>query len=179
MASYGDSLAASMIADSIRVCGIPCAYLFSLAQGMPACSDCTCMLVCASLYTLHTRPRVQRAPGIPCSLRFRRREKPCKPRGIGPRERESISFSRHCERSKAIHSAACGGDGLFRFARSDADRPRRTGHPRMCGISTRCSGRTKSSSRQAIEVSPSSRPCERPFFGFKLTVTDQSVILQA
>ena len=27
-----------------------------------------CMLVCASIYLLHTRPRVQRAPGIPCAL---------------------------------------------------------------------------------------------------------------
>src|SRR5262245_15143596 len=42
-----------------------------IAQGMPDCSDCTCMLVCASLRALlHTRPRVQQAPGIPCSLRF-------------------------------------------------------------------------------------------------------------
>ena len=27
-----------------------------------------CMLVCASICLLHTRPRVQRAPGIPCAL---------------------------------------------------------------------------------------------------------------
>jgi hypothetical protein len=27
-----------------------------------------CMLVCAIIYLLHTRPRVQRAPGIPCAL---------------------------------------------------------------------------------------------------------------
>ena len=39
------------------------------AQGMPECSDCTCMLVCATLRALlHTRPRVQQAPGIPCAL---------------------------------------------------------------------------------------------------------------
>src|SRR5205823_13200276 len=42
-----------------------------IAQGMPECSGCTCMLVCALLYTLHTRPRVQQAPGIPCSLCLR------------------------------------------------------------------------------------------------------------
>ena len=42
----------------------------TIAQGMPECSDCTCMLVCASHYIMHTRPRVQRAPGIPCSLLF-------------------------------------------------------------------------------------------------------------
>ena len=40
----------------------------TIAQGMPACLGCTCMLVCALLPTLHTRPRVQQAPGIPCSL---------------------------------------------------------------------------------------------------------------
>ena len=30
----------------------------AIAQGMPGCSGCTCMLVCASISTLHTRPRV-------------------------------------------------------------------------------------------------------------------------
>src|SRR5437773_11982814 len=43
----------------------------TIAQGMPECSGCTCMLVCALYYTLHTRPRVQQAPGIPCSLCLR------------------------------------------------------------------------------------------------------------
>src|SRR5947207_15999050 len=42
----------------------------TIAQGMPECSGCTCMLVCALFYTLHTRPRVQQAPGIPCTLSF-------------------------------------------------------------------------------------------------------------
>ena len=41
----------------------------AIAQGMPDCSDCTCMLVCALLCAfLHTRSRVQRAPGVPCAL---------------------------------------------------------------------------------------------------------------
>jgi hypothetical protein len=45
----------------------------AIAQGMPECSVCTCMLVCAfSLCHLHTRPRVQRAPGVPCALCFQR-----------------------------------------------------------------------------------------------------------
>ena len=35
---------------------------------MPECSVCTCMLVCAFCALLHTRPRVQQAPGIPCAL---------------------------------------------------------------------------------------------------------------
>ena len=41
----------------------------AIAQGMPECSDCTCMLVCVTPRALlHTRPRVQQAPGIPCAL---------------------------------------------------------------------------------------------------------------
>ena len=41
----------------------------AIAQGMSECSPLTCMLVCAFLCALwHTRPRVQRAPGIPCAL---------------------------------------------------------------------------------------------------------------
>jgi hypothetical protein len=40
----------------------------TIVQGMPGCSDCTCMLVCACYCFLHARPRVQRAPGVPCAL---------------------------------------------------------------------------------------------------------------
>ena len=51
----------------------------AIAQGMPECSGCSCMLVCAFLSAqLHTRPRVQQAPGIPCSL-FEGQHR-CKPR---------------------------------------------------------------------------------------------------
>ena len=48
----------------------------AIAQGMSACSPLTCMLVCTFFHAqaAHTRPRVQRAPGIPCALCFRRRE---------------------------------------------------------------------------------------------------------
>jgi hypothetical protein len=42
----------------------------TIARGMPECSDCTCMLVCVFRTFLHTRPRVQQAPGIPCALYF-------------------------------------------------------------------------------------------------------------
>jgi hypothetical protein len=43
----------------------------AIAQGMSECSPLTCMLVCAFLCAVwHTRPRVQRAPGIPCALCF-------------------------------------------------------------------------------------------------------------
>jgi hypothetical protein len=48
--------------------GISCK---TIVQGMPECSDCTCMLVCVfDAHLLHTRPRVQQAPGIPCALFF-------------------------------------------------------------------------------------------------------------
>jgi len=41
----------------------------TIAQGMPDCLRWTCMLVCVFwCTTLRTRPRVQRASGIPCSL---------------------------------------------------------------------------------------------------------------
>src|ERR1700704_2724143 len=75
-----------------------------IAQGMPECSGCTCMLVCASLHTLHTRPRVQQAPGIPCSPCFVRERNFHKPRApCAARMRNCIR--RHCERSEAIHGA--------------------------------------------------------------------------
>ncbi len=59
---------AAMEAKGIRLQGELGISRQTIAQGMPACSGCTCMLVCASIYILHTRPRVQQAPGIPCSL---------------------------------------------------------------------------------------------------------------
>jgi hypothetical protein len=41
----------------------------AIAQGMSVCSPLTCMLVCRHSCALwHMRPRVQRAPGIPCAL---------------------------------------------------------------------------------------------------------------
>src|SRR5688572_33507444 len=45
----------------------------AIAQGMSVCSPLPCMLVCRHSCALwHMRPRVQRAPGIPCSLYFER-----------------------------------------------------------------------------------------------------------
>ena len=38
------------------------------------------MLVCATIYSLRTRPRVQRAPGFPCALDFERGRNEMKPR---------------------------------------------------------------------------------------------------
>ena len=53
-----------------------------------------------SLHTLHTRPRVQQAPGIPCSLSFEGKEFQQTSGAIAPRERETAS-SRHCERRRS------------------------------------------------------------------------------
>src|SRR5439155_8214904 len=60
----------TMEARGIRLQGERGISRKATAQGMPECSGCTCMLVCASIYILHTRPRVQQAPGIPCALFF-------------------------------------------------------------------------------------------------------------
>jgi hypothetical protein len=52
---------------------------------------------------LHTGPRVQRAPGLPCALCFREGEKLMANLGRNAsRDREVVSI-RHCERSEAIH----------------------------------------------------------------------------
>ena len=46
----------------------------AIAQGRPECFRFTCMLVCAfPCASMHTRPRVQRAPGLPCALCLKRR----------------------------------------------------------------------------------------------------------
>ena len=72
--------------------------------------------------TLHTRPRVQRAPGLPCALCYR--EGANEDANLGrtvPRDREVVS-SRHCERSEAIHLPAYRKNRLLRFARNDVGR---------------------------------------------------------
>jgi hypothetical protein len=151
-----------------------------------------------STHTLHTRPRVQRAPGIPCTLRFgkegtshaslgryasreRRHTSPVivreggrssipetsmiepkaaaysipRLRGVR-RSRAPSPSTRHCERREAIHSFVVPRGGLLRFARNDADRPRRTGYPRMCGISraVRAAQNPPASSAIGVSVTP-------------------------
>src|SRR3954467_11240876 len=94
----------------------------TIAQGMPECSDCTCMLVCASHYIMHTRPRVQRAPGIPCTLRFRRRGQVHASLGRNaPRERETVSIVIASAAKQSM--ARVLRRGLLRGARNDADGP--------------------------------------------------------
>ena len=70
------------------------------------------------LHLLHTRPRVRRAPGLPCALVF---EGKVFLQNFGRnalRECGGVS-SRHCERSEAIHLAEERKNGLLRFARND------------------------------------------------------------
>src|SRR4029077_20840002 len=46
----------------------------TIAQGKPGCLRCPVCSCAHFLCTLHTRPRVQRAPGFPCALCYRGRE---------------------------------------------------------------------------------------------------------
>ena len=52
----------------------------AIAQGMSDCLRCPVCSCAHFLCTLHTRPRVQRASGIPCALYFRGRKISSKPR---------------------------------------------------------------------------------------------------
>src|SRR6202166_4380087 len=68
----------------------------TIAQGMPDASAepvCSCAFFCACL---HTRPRVQRAPGIPCALFFWGESFLSRPGRFAPRECGG-AFGRHCE----------------------------------------------------------------------------------
>jgi hypothetical protein len=170
-----------------------------------------------STHTLHTRPRVQRAPGIPCTLRFRkegtshaslgryasRERRHTSPvivreggrssipetsmiepkaaaysiprlRGVR-RSRAPSPSTRHCERRESNHSFVVPRGGLLRFARMTRigrgvpDTPACVGYhapfgpPKILQLAARSGFR--------------SRPCERPFFRSRLTMTDRSVIL--
>ena len=79
----------------------------AIAQGMSDVLRCP-VCSCAHFYPLHMRPRVQRAPGIPCALCFGEGEeilqnsgklgreivKLCHPRAVITRESEAIQYSR-------------------------------------------------------------------------------------
>src|SRR5665213_3798147 len=70
----------------------------AIAQGRPECFRFTCMLVCAFFCaSMHARPRVQRAPGLPCALFLLGTRTKCKTSGkTMSRERGVLSY-RHCE----------------------------------------------------------------------------------
>jgi len=115
-------------------------------------------------HSLHTRPRVQQAPGIPCTLRLRGGDKFMQTSGAIRAARSRNCIHRHRERSEAIHFATCGGvDCVAALAmtwrgRCAADTP-------GCGMS-RCLGRTGSFSRSPLGSRKcQSRPCENPSLG--------------
>src|SRR5580698_1014776 len=62
----------------------------AIAQGRPDCFRFTCMLMCALFFVhqMHMRPRVQRAPGLPCALFVGGRERNGKPRTKPCREND-------------------------------------------------------------------------------------------
>src|SRR6266516_2635643 len=83
----------------------------TIAQGMPECSDCTCMLVCVSLCALCTRDRgCSVHPAFPAPSHWR--ETFMQTSGAMRRENAKL-YQRHCERSEAIHSAAKRKNGLL------------------------------------------------------------------
>src|SRR5206468_1674327 len=95
------------------------------------CSGCTCMLVCASISILHTRPRVQQAPGIPCSLSGGRDKCSCKPRAQMRRENAN---AHSVVVTRLVRNCALGRVTQYsRDVDDRTDRPRRTGCPAFAG----------------------------------------------
>ena len=75
----GQRLSGAMVARSSDSPGRARISRKAIAQGRPECFRFTCMLVCAfPCASMHTRPRVQRAPGLPCALCLKRARTICK-----------------------------------------------------------------------------------------------------
>jgi hypothetical protein len=111
---------------------------------MPDCSVCTCMLVCVSFCaSLHARPRVQQAPGIPCSLSSRDKVHANLGR-IAPRDRERI-FSCHRPRRRTIQYS--------RDISDEIDKPQRTGYPACAGYDGRAFSSRHRPRRRTIQYS--------------------------
>src|SRR6478735_11403594 len=73
------------------------------------------MLVCAFLCaTLHTRPRVQRAPGIPCSLFSFEGQRHPNLGQITPRESEVMHGSGNAGSTPSVSPSAKAGDPVRR-----------------------------------------------------------------
>jgi hypothetical protein len=83
------------------------------AQGRPGCSACTCMLVCAFLVRNCTRDRgCSVHPVFPAPSILREGQRTMQ--NSGERCRENAKpYPRHCERSDAIHLAACRAMDCF------------------------------------------------------------------
>jgi hypothetical protein len=93
----------------------------AIAQGMSDVLRCPVCSCAHFLCTLRMRPRVQRAPGIPCALCLERARKFLAKLGrIASRERETVSAviaRSSCD--EAIHPFFTPRHGLLRFARND------------------------------------------------------------
>ena len=127
---------AAMEARRIRLQGERGISRQTIAQGMPECSGCTCMLVCALPRAHCTRDRgCSKHPAFPAPSRLRDKVdgKPRAQRAARTRVHVANVSTRHCERSEAIHSFLVGRNGLLRFARNDVDRPQRTGYAACAG----------------------------------------------
>jgi hypothetical protein len=98
----------------------------AIAQGMSDALRCPVCSCAHFFYPLHMRPRVQRAPGIPCALCFREVAKITRKPRAHRAARTRRCILRHCERSdlsaealakaEAIHRAAQRKNGLLRGA---------------------------------------------------------------
>ena len=111
-------------ARGIRLRGERDISLKTTAQGMPECSDCTCMLVCAFLAHYCTRDRgCSKHPAFPAPSCFLGAKDFCKPRAkraARTRRCARCRRHRHCERSEAIHLATQRRMDCFRFAPRNA-----------------------------------------------------------
>ena len=92
----------------------------TIAQGMP--DDCGVPLVAnACAFLLHRRPRVQRAPGIPCALGFFDGHFSSYNSGVTCRGKADSYLDAVIARSDSDEAIQCceQSPGLLRFARND------------------------------------------------------------
>ena len=90
------------------------------------------MLVCVFFFAnLHARPRVQRAPGLPCALCFSRARNSQQNSGASRRENADLHsvviarLVRNCALERAIQYSRGSSDGI--------EEPQRTGYPAFEG----------------------------------------------
>ncbi len=106
----------------------------AIAQGMPECSDCTCMLVCAFLCASCTRDRgCSKHPAFPAPSLWA--EDFCKPRAYRVARSYSVVITRlvrNCALGRVIQYSRGSSEGN--------DRPRRTGCPAFAGHDSLCCG---------------------------------------
>src|SRR6478609_386195 len=81
----------------------------TIARGMPGCSGVTVVTTLGCLFLSAPRLRARWAPGIPCALYSRRRQRSCKTSGASRRGIAESYFEirrRHCEEQsdEAIHT---------------------------------------------------------------------------